>query len=268
MPDNLFDLSGRVAVITGAASGLGQAIAIGFARHGSDIAAADINDAGMATTVEQITALGRKAIAVHCDISNPQDVDHLFEQVDETFGRVNILLNDPFTFRRVKPEELSLEDWNRALAVNITGYFLCAMAAGKRMMKQGTGGSIINMSSIGGSSALGRGNFVYGVSKGAVNQFTRDLAVEWAKHNIRVNALQPVQMRTPAVKTWLSDPKTDPKTIERLLLGIPMNRLGEPEDIVGPALFLASDASAFVTGILLPVDGGNLAMNAGGSHTW
>jgi NAD(P)-dependent dehydrogenase (short-subunit alcohol dehydrogenase family) len=268
MPDHLFDLSGRVAVVTGAASGLGQAIAIAFARQGADIAAADINDAGMANTVEQIATLGRKAIAVHCDISDPQAVDHLFEKVDETFGRVNILVNDPFTFRRVKPEELSLEDWNRALAVNITGYFLCAMAAGKRMIKRGTGGSIINMSSIGGSSALGRGNFVYGVSKGAVNQFTRELAVEWAKHNIRVNALQPAQMRTPAVKAWLSDPKTDPKTVDRLLMGIPMNRLGEPEDIVGPALFLASDASAFVTGILLPVDGGNLALNAGGSHTW
>lgn len=268
MPNHLFDLTGKIAVVTGAASGLGQAIAIGFARYGADVALADINDEGMALTVEQITALGRKAIAVHCDISVPEEVDNLFARVDQTFGRVDILVNDPFTFARVKPEDMTLEDWNRALAVNVTGYFLCAQAAGRRMIKQGTGGSIINMSSIGGSNALGRGNFVYGVSKGAVNQFTRDLAVEWAKHKIRVNALQPCQMRTPAVKRWLADPKTDPNLVDRLLMGIPMNRLGEPDDIVGPAIFLASDASAFVTGALLPVDGGNLALNAGGSHRW
>ena len=133
---------------------------------------------------------------------------------------------------------------------------------------QGWGGSIINMSSIGGSSALGRGNFVYSMTKGGINAFTRELAVEWASHNIRVNALQPVQMLTPSVKKWLADPKTDPALPKHLLSGIPLGRLGQPGDIVGPAVFLASDASAFVTGILLPVDGGNLAMNAGGSITW
>jgi NAD(P)-dependent dehydrogenase (short-subunit alcohol dehydrogenase family) len=124
------------------------------------------------------------------------------------------------------------------------------------------------MSSITGTTALGRGNFVYSVTKGAVNQLTKELAIEWAKHKIRVNAIQPVQMKTPAVKRWLSDPKTDPNLVEHLVQGIPLQRLGEPEDIVGPAIFLASDASAFVTGSLLPVDGGNLALNAGGSLEW
>jgi NAD(P)-dependent dehydrogenase (short-subunit alcohol dehydrogenase family) len=268
MPDNLFDLTGRVAVVTGAASGLGQAMAIGLARNGADIAAADINDAGLAETVEKITPLGRKAIAVHCDITQSDQVERLFDEVDRVFGRLDILVNDPYAIARYRPEDLSLDDWNRVLSVNLTGYFLCAQAAGKRMMKQGWGGSIINMSSIAGSAALGRGNFVYSVTKGGINAFTRELAVEWAQHKIRVNALQPAQMLSPSVKKWLSDPKTDPALPQRLLGGIPMNRLGNPEDVVGPVVFLASDASAFVTGVLLPVDGGNLALNAGGSTTW
>ncbi len=268
MSENLFDLSGRVAVVTGAASGLGQAIAVGLARQGADIACADINDAGMADTVAQITALGRKATATHCDISSAADVDALFAEVDRTFGRVDILINDPFTLARFKPEDLSLDDWNRVLSVNLTGYFLCAQAAGRRMIAQGTGGSIVNISSVGGSAALGRGNFVYSVSKGGLNAFTRELAIEWAQHGIRVNAIAPVQMLSPAVKKWLSDPKTDPELPVRLLSGIPLNRLGTSEDVVGPVVFLASDAAAFVTGILLPVDGGNLAFNAGGSLTW
>jgi NAD(P)-dependent dehydrogenase (short-subunit alcohol dehydrogenase family) len=268
MPPELFDLTGRVAVVTGAASGLGQAMAIGLARYGANIACADLNDDGLAETVTAITALGRQAIAVHCDISQPEQVEHLFAEVDRAFGRVDVLINDPYTSARAKPEDLGLADWNRVIATNLTGYFLCAQAAARRMMQQGWGGSIINMSSVGGSAALGRGNFVYSVTKGGIIAFTRELAIEWAQHKIRVNALQPVQMLTPSVKKWLADPKTDPELPKHLLSGIPLGRLGVPGDVVGPAVFLASDASAFITGILLPIDGGNLAMNAGGSLTW
>ena len=264
----LFDLTGRVAVVTGAASGLGQAMAIGLARQGAEIACVDINDDGLAETIQQIAALPRRAIAVHCDISQPEQVDHLFAEVDRVFGRVDVLINDPYTSARAKPEDLSLADWNRVIAVNLTGYFLCAQAAARRMIQQGWGGSIINMSSIGGSSALGRGNFVYSMTKGGINAFTRELAIEWAQHKIRVNALQPVQMLTPSVKKWLADPQTDPALPAHLLKGIPLGRLGQTSDVVGPAVFLASDASAFVTGVLLPVDGGNLALNAGGSTQW
>lgn len=267
MTEQLFDLSGRIAVVTGGASGLAQAIAIGFARYGADVAVADINDAGIKSTCEQITALGRTAMAVHCDVSKPEDVEALFAQVDKSFGRVDIMLNAPYWFNRTKPEELSLDDWNRALAVCLTGYWLCCQSAGRRMIQQGTGGSIINISSIAGSLALGRGNLPYSVAKSGINQMTRELATEWAKYNIRVNAIQPAQTRSPSVKKWLSDANTDPALVAHMLKGIPMNRLGEPEDMIGPAVFLASAASAFVTGVLLPVDGGNLAMNAGGSHS-
>jgi NAD(P)-dependent dehydrogenase (short-subunit alcohol dehydrogenase family) len=142
--------------------------------------------------------------------------------------------------------------------------------AGRRMIRQGRGGSIVNISSIAGSSALGRGNFVYSVTKGGINQLTRELAVEWAHHGIRVNAVQPAQTLTPGVRAgMLKDPRLDPATFqERLVRGIPLDRLGEPEDIAAAVVFLASDAAAFITGHVLPVDGGNLALNAGGSKTW
>jgi NAD(P)-dependent dehydrogenase (short-subunit alcohol dehydrogenase family) len=264
----LFDLSGRIAVVTGAASGICQAIAIGFARFGADIVAADINDEALEETVKTIKELGRRSIAVHCDISKSEDVQALFDTVDQEFGHIDILVNGPFTFARVKPEDLSLDDWDRAIAVCLTGFFMCAQSAGRLMIKQGSGGCIINLGSIGGVSALGRGNFVYSVAKGGIHQMTHELAAEWAQHNIRVNAILPCQTKSPAVKKWLNDPSTDPALVAHLLKGIPMNRLGDPEDMVGPAIFLASDAAAFVTGVLLPVDGGNLALNAGGSHKW
>ncbi len=269
MDDPLFNLSKRVAVVTGAASGLGQAMSVGLARFGADIVAADINDDGLAQTVQSISAHGRKGLGVHCDVTKPDEIEALFQQVDNQFGRVDILINDAYTGSRSRPEELSLENWEKVMQVNLTGYFLCAQQAGRRMIQQGWGGSIINISSIGGALALGRGNFVYSISKGAINQLTRELALEWAVHKIRVNSILPCQFRTPAIQALLNDPHFDSDAlVARFLTGIPLNRLGQPEDIVGPAIFLASDASAMVTGTLLPVDGGNLAMNAGGSKTW
>jgi NAD(P)-dependent dehydrogenase (short-subunit alcohol dehydrogenase family) len=213
--------------------------------------------------------LGRKSLAIHCDVSKPEDVDHLFSEVDRSFGRNDILINNAFAFpNRVHPDELMLEAWESTLAVSLTGYFLCAQQAIRRMLKQGTGGSIVNISSIAGATALGRGNFPYSVAKGGVNQLTKELAVEYARQGIRVNAIMPAQILTPAVKRWFEGPQFNPALQQRLLDGIPIYRFLEPEDFVGPAVFLCSDAAAVVTGVLLPVDGGNLALNAGGSHTW
>jgi NAD(P)-dependent dehydrogenase (short-subunit alcohol dehydrogenase family) len=268
VPKNRFTLDGKIAVITGAASGIAQSIAIGYADAGVDTVIADINSAGLAETAAEIVRLGRRAVSVQCDTSDPSQVDSLFQTLDSEFGRVDILVNAPYTFARVKPEDLTLDEWNKAIAVCLTGFFMCSQQAGRRMIAQGTGGSILNIGSIGGQNSLGRGNFVYGVAKSGVHQMTRELATEWAKHNIRVNAILPSQTRTAGVRRWLEDPKTDPKTVDRLLVGIPLNRLGETEDVVGPAIFLVSDAASYVTGVLLPVDGGNLALNAGGSHTW
>lgn len=272
MNGNLFDLHGKVAVVTGASAngGIGHALAIGFAQHGADVIVADIDAAGATTTAEEIQALGRRTLAVHCDISQPAAVEHLFAQVDQTFGQLDILVNVPYVFpSRVHPDELSLEAWHKTLDVNLTGYFLCTQQALRRFLQQGDGGSILNIGSIAGVSALGRGNFPYSVSKAGVAQMTKELAVEYAGQGIRVNAILPAQVSTPGFKRQLlDDPRFGETLRQRFLVGIPLNRLLEPEDFVGPAVFLCSAAAGAVTGVLLPVDGGNLALNAGGNHIW
>ena len=261
---SIFDLTGSVALVTGAAAGLGRGIAIGLAQFGADIVAADIDEKGLAQTVAQVIALGRMGLGLQCDTSQPGEIKNMFGQLDKMFGHIDILVNNVGVIARAHPEELTLEDWERVLKINMTGTFLCAQEAGRRMIARGQGGSIINISSIAGVSALGRGNYVYSTTKGAINQLTRELAIEWANHNIRVNAILPAQMRTAWVEKLASGAAAD-ATMKTILGGIPLSRLGEPEDMVGPVVFLASKAGAFVTGILLPVDGGNLALNAGGS---
>ena len=265
------DFTGKVAVVTGAGAkgGIGHAVALGLAQFGADILVADIDTLGAKTTAEEIGALGRRSVAVTCNTGEEQDILKAFELLDREFGRVDILVNNAGIPSHEHPENVALQHWHRVMAINITGYFLAAREAGRRMIQSGAGGAIVNVSSIAGSSALGRGNFVYSVSKGAVNQLTRELAVEWAHHGIRVNAIQPAQVMTPALRQLIGDPMfSSDKMVRRFLDGIPMSRLGEPEDIAGTVVFLASDLACWVTGVTLPVDGGNLALNAGGSRTW
>jgi NAD(P)-dependent dehydrogenase (short-subunit alcohol dehydrogenase family) len=266
-----FDLTGRVAVVTGAGAngGNGHAIALGLARAGADVFASDLDVAGAEQTAREILALGRRGLARRCDTGSPDEIRAMFEDFDRAFERLDILVNNVGIGHRSHPEDLSLDDWRKVVAVNLDGTFLCAQEAGRRMMRGGRGGSIINISSIAGSSALGRGNFVYSVTKGGINQFTRELAVEWSPHQIRVNAIQPAQILTPALQAMFADPRLHTERLrERLLTGIPLGRLGVPDDVAKAAVFLASDAAAFITGHLLPVDGGNLALNAGGSRIW
>jgi len=267
---SLFGLDGRVAVVTGAASGLGHAIAAGLATFGATIVGGDINEAGLEATVQRIRSAGGTAVGVRCDVSDEASVEAMFAVVDKEFGRVDILINDAFTpVTRVTPEAFPLAEWEWSVRVNLTGYFLCARAAGKRMIEQGGGGSIVNISSIAGSSGMGRGNFVYSVSKHGVIGLTRELAIEWARHGIRVNAIQPCQFLTPGLQVFIDAAPDPAAVVGQFLKGIPLDRMGDPErDIVGPIVFLASDAAAMVTGVVLPVDGGNLAFNAGGSKTW
>lgn len=265
-----FRLDGRVAVVTGAASGLGHAIASGLARYGATVVGGDINEAGLEATIQRIRGEGGTAIGVRCDVSDEASVEAMFARADREFGHVDILINDAFTpLTRMVPESYQLEAWDRSIRVNLTGYFLCARAAGRRMIERGQGGSIVNISSIAGSSGMGRGNFVYSVTKHGVIGLTRELAIEWAQHGIRVNAIQPCQFLTPGLQAFIDAAPDPAAVVQGFLKGIPLNRLGDPErDIVGPIVFLASDAAAMITGVVLPVDGGNLAFNAGGSKTW
>jgi NAD(P)-dependent dehydrogenase (short-subunit alcohol dehydrogenase family) len=271
MSRGLFDLSGKAAVVTGSGAngGIGHAIAVGLAAHGAEVLVSDIDAGGAAKTQQEIRDLGRRAEMVPCDISSAGQVGELFAAADTHFGKVDILVNVPYAFpSRVRPHELALEDWAKTLAVSLTGYFLCAHQALQRMVAAQSG-VILNIGSIAGVSALGRGNFPYSVAKGGVSQMTRELAVEYAGQGIRVNASLPAQVLTPSFRQGLLDnPKYGANLRQRLLTGIPINRLLEPEDFVGPAVFLCSAAAAAVTGVLLPVDGGNLALNAGGSHIW
>ena len=265
---SLFDLSGRVAVVTGAAAGIGKGIALGLARHGADVLACDVNQEGLDLTVAAIADMGRAARGVWADVVDDAQIIALFAECDRAFGRVDILVNNVGHGSRATPEELDVADWNFVFQTGVTASFRCAQEAGRRMIAAGRGGSIINISSIAGATALGRGNLVHSANKGAVNQMTKELAVEWAKHGIRVNAILPCQVMTEGFQVWLDSPNFDPTLMDRFITGIPMGRLALAEDMAGPAVFLASDAAAMVTGTLLGVDGGNLALNAGGSHTW
>jgi NAD(P)-dependent dehydrogenase (short-subunit alcohol dehydrogenase family) len=269
--DDWFDLTGRIALVTGggANGGNGHAIALGLARYGADLFVTDRDEAGAKQTAAEVQALGRRCECLRADNSNPEDIEAAYAALDHTYGRIDVLVNNVAAGHRSRPEALSLEDWQGVMRVILDGTFLFTRAAGQRMIAQGQGGSIVNISSIAGSSALGRGNFVYSVAKGGINQFTRELAVEWSPHGIRVNVIQPCQILTPALRLILADPRLDPNTIkDRFLRGIPLGRLGEPDDVAKAAVFLASDAAGFITGAMLPVDGGNLALNAGGDRVW
>jgi NAD(P)-dependent dehydrogenase (short-subunit alcohol dehydrogenase family) len=262
---DLFRLDGRVALITGAGGAFGRAIALGFADVGARLFLMDQDRPRLEETAELVrVAEGQCAIATG-DTGSSSDVDAVFAQIDRDYGQVDILINNaggnPMQGR---PEVFPLDIWEQVLRTNLTGYFLCARAAGKRMIERGKGGAVVNVSSIASMSSLGRGNLAYGASKSGVNQLTRELAVEWAHHNIRVNGIQPCQFLNQGWKNMVADPARAP-LVARVLSGIPIGRMGEPGEIVGPVLFLVSDAASMVTGVLLPVDGGNQALNPTGT---
>ena len=263
--DKLFRLDGRVAVVTGAGGAFGRAIARGFAAQGARLFLTDLDADHLDETAELVRRDGGTCATAVCDTGSSEQVEAAFASLDATFGQVDVLVNNAGNNpMQGRPEAFPLDIWEQVLRTNLTGYFLNARAAGQRMIARGQGGSIVNISSIAGSSSLGRGNLAYGASKSGVNQLTRELAVEWAHHGVRVNAIQPCQFLNAGWRSMVADPSRA-GLVQRVLSGIPLGRMGEPHEIVGPVLFLASDAASMVTGILLPVDGGNLALNPTGS---
>jgi NAD(P)-dependent dehydrogenase (short-subunit alcohol dehydrogenase family) len=267
-PSDPFRVDGRVALVTGGGGGIGSATCIALSRAGAAIAVLENDATTRSATVSAVNAEGGRAIALAGDVRSEDDVQRLFDEAEAELGPVDILVNTAFAARLHRPDELSLDDWEFNLEINLTGYFLCAREAGRRMIARGTGGSIVNISSIAGQNGMGRRNFAYSVCKGGVNQMTREMAVEWAKFGIRVNAVAPCQILTPGFRTRMEHPDFDEALMDRIRAGIPLDRLGEPEEIARPVVFLASPAASLVTGVILPADGGNLAMNAGGSHTY
>jgi NAD(P)-dependent dehydrogenase (short-subunit alcohol dehydrogenase family) len=259
----LFDLSGRVALVSGGSSGLGKAMSIGFAEAGADLMLPlHVNVAGMQDTVERIEKLGRRAVTVSCDISDPDQIRAMFEKLDQEYGKIDILANVAGPGYIAEPEEIALEDIQKTLQALIVARFCCCQEAGRRMLAAGKG-SIINIGSLASITALGRGHVSYSMAMGGVVQMTRELSTEWSGRGVRVNAILPGQVMNKSLAERI---QADPNLKNIFLRGIPMRRMGEPDDIKGVAIFLASDASAWITGALIPLDGGNLAKNAGGSH--
>jgi len=257
----IFDLSGRVALVTGAAQGLGQAMALALAEAGADILAVDRNEEGAEQTAHAITSLGRRAIVARCDVSRPDDIAALFERLDAEFGRIDVLGNVAGDALLARPEDISIGQVRQVFDNLVIGRFACCQQAGRRMLAARRG-SIINIGSLASLTALGRGHIAYSMAMGAVVQMTRELSTEWSSQGVRVNAILPAQVVNPSLEARMA---ADPNLKATYLRGIPMGRLGRPDDIQGVSVFLASDASAWITGALIPMDGGNMALNGGGS---
>lgn len=257
-----FRFDGRVVFLAGAGA-FGRSAAPAFAARGAAILVTDLDSDAVDATVAAVRAAGGRAEGLAIDLGDTEDVARAFAFLDDQFGRVDVVLNVAGGNPRIGPAvDVDVGAWNEVLRIDLTAKLLTAQAAARRMMAADRGGSIVNISSIAGSAVLNRDSLAYGTAMAGVIQLTRELAVTWAPYRIRVNAIQPCQFVNPGLQSMIDDPKRA-ATIARMVAGIPLGRMGRPEEIVGPLLFLASDAASMVTGVTLPVDGGNLALNAG-----
>ena len=251
---DLFDLTGRVAIVTGGCSGIGKAMAAALARYGAKVVLAGRTFGKCQAAAEDLAAAGAEVIAQETDVSLPQDARVMVNAALAQWGRLDILVNNAAVSQGVPALEMSAAEWRRVLSIDLDGAFYCSQAAG-RVMQEAGGGVIINITSM--SGMLGYANqAAYAAAKGGLTMLTRALAVEWASYNIRVNAIAPTWFYTPLSKHILDDPA---KLAEKVKT-IPLGRVGRDEDIMGAVVFLASDASRYVTGHILSVDGGKFAL--------
>jgi gluconate 5-dehydrogenase len=251
-----FDLSGKVSVVTGGARGLGLALAEGLAEAGSSIVLCSRKEANCKETATKLQARGVRAEGVRCDVVNPDDVTRLRDLVLKEFGKIDVLVNNSGASWGAPAEEYPLEGWKKVIDVNVTGTFLCSKVIGKAMI-EGGGGKIVNVSSVYGGAGCPSevmDAIAYNTSKGAIDAFTKDLAVKWAKHRVYVNAIAPAFIETDMTRVTMQ------KGGNHILSHVPLGRFGVSEDFKGAVIFFASAASDYVTGTVLYVDGGFRAM--------
>ncbi len=246
----IFDLSGRVAIVTGAGRGLGRTMALALAAAGADVALASRTPTELESLAEEARALGRRVLALPTDVTSPEACEALAAAAVERLGRLDILVNNAGTNIRKSALELTPDEFDFVIATNLKGYFNGSQAAGRRFVAQGSG-KIINVSSIMGSVALPN-QAAYASSKGGVDQLTKVLALEWATAGVQVNGLAPTYFETELTRPLYEDPERRAFITERT----PAGRWGQPHELAGATIFLASRASDFVTGQTLLVDGG------------
>lgn len=250
---DLFDLHGEVAIVTGGAQGLGREMSLALAEAGASVVVADMNLEKAKDVAQEIEKLGVQSLAVQVDVTQKDQVEAMVQKTIDVFGKIDILVASAGVGQWVKSEEMSLEDWNRVISINLTGLFLCCQAVGREMIKRRKG-SIITISSMSGIVAnVPQPQSHYNASKGAVIMLTKSLAMEWAPYNVRVNTIAPGYMQTKLVEDLLVQYPEYAKLWRELT---PMKRLGKPEEIKGPCVFLASNASSYMTGSVLVMDGG------------
>ena len=250
MPGGIFDLTGRVAIVTGGNSGIGLAIATGLAGAGAGVAIVARNEEKTARAVEKIRSAGSRCIGIKCDVTNDGDIRHAVDATIRQFGHLDILVNDAGTSAAAPPESMTDEQWDAVLDTNLTAAFRFSRAAYPAFLRRG-GGKIINIGSM--MSIFGdRTSVVYSVSKGGVVQLTKSLAIAWAVNNIQVNAICPGWFLTDLTAAF----KNDEEAYRTIIKRTPAGRFGELDELVGPAVFLSSVASSFVTGQSIVVDGG------------
>ena len=248
MKDDLFNVEGKISVVTGASRGLGKAMAIGLAKAGANVIVTDVLDT--TKTVNAIKKLSRESLGLKVDVTHKSDVEAMVKEVQEKFGKIDILVNNAGILRAGNAEVLDKEDWDKVLQVNLTGQFLCAQAVGRQMMKQKSG-SIINIASIAGLGGYAS-SVPYSASKAGVILMTKTLAVEWGKYNVRVNAICPGVFATDMTDSYLKD-----KQFKDMIQNkVPLGRHAKPDELVGTVVYLASKASDYVTGHALVIDGG------------
>lgn len=245
-----FKLNGKVALVTGAARGLGRACALALAHAGADVALGLRDVRSGSSLVKEIEKQGRRALSLQMDVSEMEQIKQAIATTIEEFGKIDILVNNVGIAPANPAEDVTEHDFDETLNLNVKATFFTSQIVARHMKKRG-GGKIINISSQAGFIAL-QDESVYCMTKAAVNHLTKNLASEWAKYNINVNAVAPTFIETPGTEPWLNDPDFKQSVIDR----IPLGRIGKPVEVAGPVVFLASEAASLITGEIVLIDGG------------